>query len=127
MYGEFNKNKQCDGIHFFSFAESWIEKSNSEGKKNYSTFLNSLARYIGVRKLCTSTIDYHFLSGYSYSLRDKPRAQSLYLGAFRHIYKQMYLEYDMECRNPFDKFKTPKQKVNYPQTEDFGVSLSQVV
>ena len=33
MYGEINKNKQCDGIHFFSFAESWIEKSNIKVRK----------------------------------------------------------------------------------------------
>ena len=53
---------------------------------------------------------------YKRQLKDRPRAQSLYLGELRHIYKQACLEYNTETEivlSPmlFDRFKVPKQKM----------------
>ena len=101
-------------IDFFTFADKWIESSGIKGKKNYITAINSLENYNGSRVLPFSHITYSFLSGYSDSLKDRPRAQSLYLGSIRHIYRQAELEYNTDTKivlSPmlFQRFKVPKQ------------------
>lgn len=103
-------------INFFDFAEEWLEKSDIKAKKNYHSMLNSLAKYVGTRYLPLSGVTYPFLSDYLYSLRDKPRAQSLYLGELRHLYKQAALRYNTDNDiklSPylFDRFKVPKQRM----------------
>lgn len=103
-------------MNFFAFAEDYLSKAEIKGKKNYFTMLNSLQRYnMGLRTLPFASVTFPFLQGYSLSLKDKPRAQSLYLGAMRHIYKQaclMFNDDDNTYLSPvlFDRFKVPKQK-----------------
>ena len=103
-------------MNFFAFADDYLSKTEIKGKKNYVTMLNSLQRYnMGLRMLPFASVTFSFLQGYSLSLKDKPRAQSLYLGAFRHIYKQaclMYNDDDNTYLSPtlFDRFKVPRQK-----------------
>ena len=103
-------------MNFFSFADDYLSKTEIKGKKNYVTMLNSLQRYnMGLRTLPFASVTFSFLQGYSLSLKDKPRAQSLYLGALRHIYKQaclMYNDDDNTHLSPtlFDRFKVPRQK-----------------
>ena len=103
-------------MNFFSFADDYLSKTEIKGKKNYVTMLNSLQRYnMGLRMLPFASVTFSFLQGYSLSLKDKPRAQSLYLGALRHIYKQaclMYNDDDNTYLSPtlFDRFKVPRQK-----------------
>ena len=104
-------------MNFFKFAEEYLEKSEIKGKKNYYSMLNSLQRYnMGMRVLPFGSITFSFLNGYSLSLKDKPRAQSLYLGEIRHLWKQaclMYNDDDNIILSPtlFDRFKVPKQKM----------------
>ena len=105
-----------DEIEFFAFAERWLNRSDIKGKKNYVTMLNSLENHIGMRFLPFSNLTYSFLCDYSDSLKDRPRAQSLYLGAIRHIYKQAQLEYNTDTKmvlSPmlFERFKVPKQQL----------------
>ena len=103
-------------VNFFAFADDYLSKTEIKGKKNYVTMLNSLQRYnMGLRVLPFASVTFSFLQGYSLSLKDKPRAQSLYLGALRHIYKQaclMYNDDDNTYLSPtlFDRFKVPRQK-----------------
>ena len=103
-------------MNFFTFADDYLSKTEIKGKKNYVTMLNSLQRYnMGLRTLPFASVTFSFLQGYSLSLKDKPRAQSLYLGAFRHIYKQaclMYNDDENTYLSPtlFDRFKVPRQK-----------------
>ena len=109
--------KDIKNMNFFEYADSYIERSSLKGKKNYRTMLNSLQRYNnGIRVLPFYYITFSFLQGYSLSLKGKQRAQSLYLGAIRHIYKQACLEYNTETETVlspmlFDRFKVPKQKM----------------
>ena len=103
-------------MNFFAFADDYLSKTEIKGKKNYVTMLNSLQRYnMGLRTLPFASVTFSFLQGYGLSLRDKPRAQSLYLGAMRHIYKQACLMYNTDDKtilSPtlFDRFKVPKQR-----------------
>lgn len=99
---------------FFTFSERWLASSTIKGNKNYYTMLNNLSRFLGKRYLPLKNINYNLLNNYMLSLRDRPRAQSLYLGAIRHIYKMACLEYNDDNNNilstsVFDRFKVPKQ------------------
>ena len=104
-------------MNFFNYADKWLANTDIKGKKNYVCMLNDLARYNhGVRVLPFAAIDYAFLHGYMMSLKDRPRAQSLYLGELRHLYKQAALEYNTDEYMPlspmlFERFKVPKQKM----------------
>ena len=119
IYSFLTKKSESDVkmMNFFDYADKWLAHSDIKGKKNYVCMLNDLARYNnGSRTLPFAYIDFSFLSGYSMSLKDRPRAQSLYLGELRHIYKQACLEYNTETEivlSPmlFDRFKVPKQKM----------------
>lgn len=101
--------------NFFAWADEWLERQTIKGKKNYATFLNSLARYNGTRHLPFCAITVKFLRGYSDYLGDKARARTLYLGAFRHIYRQAALENNSDDKivlSPylFERFKVPRQR-----------------
>ena len=119
IYSFLTKKSESDVkmMNFFDYADKWLAHTDIKGKKNYVCMLNDLARYNnGSRTLPFAYIDFSFLSGYSMSLKDRPRAQSLYLGELRHIYKQACLEYNTETEivlSPmlFDRFKVPKQKM----------------
>lgn len=112
-------NKTND-VDFFTFAEKWIEKATIKGVKNYKSFLNSLETFVGMRKLPVSNITVSFLQNYSESLREKPRAQSLYMGEFRHLYRELRLHYEVE-NNPFEKFKIPKQILKGKRALDISI------
>ncbi len=103
-----------EDIDFFAFADDWIEHSAIKGKKNYACFLNALASYIGRRRLPFSRITFNVLEGFERYLRDKPRAQSLYLGQMRHLYREAMrrynTDYDAAIKNdPFLRYRVPKQ------------------
>lgn len=112
-----SKQGSARDIDFFEFADDYLSNIEIKGKRNYMTMLNSLQRYnMGMRRLSFSDITFSFIQGYSMSLNKKPRAQSLYLGAIRHIYRQACLVYNTDDKitiSPtlFDRFKVPKQKV----------------
>lgn len=116
VYDYLMAKDKAEDIEFFTFADSWLNRSDIKGKKNYITTLNSLERHVGMRFLPFSRLTYSFLCDYLDSLKDRPRAQSLYLGAIRHIYKQAQLEYNTDTKmvlSPmlFERFKVPKQQM----------------
>ena len=78
--------------------------------------LNSLESFHGSRHLPFSEIHGKLLTEYMRFLKDKPRAQSLYLGAIRHIHNKARLFYNTDERTviptmTFELFKVPKQQM----------------
>ena len=112
-----NKYKSSDTVlDFFVYAEKWIKESSIKGKKNYNSALNALESYLGNRHLPFSDITVSLLKNFETFLADKPRAQSLYLGAFRHLYLEAMKEYNTEdetviTKNPFLRYNVPKQDI----------------
>ena len=101
-------------IDFFTFTDEWLEHSSIKGAKNYATMLNTLEAYLGKRRLAFSTITYNTLKGFEEYLRDKPRAQSLYLGQMRHLYREAMRRYNTDYEqviknDPFLRYKVPRQ------------------
>lgn len=105
-----------DDIEFFSFAEHWISHAGIKGAKNYVTMLNTLECYLGRRTLLFSEITYSKLKGFEESLRDRPRAQSLYLGQIRHLYREAMRQYNTDytqviTNDPFLRYRVPRQQM----------------
>lgn len=102
-------------LDFFVFAEEWLARSSIKGKKNYVTMLNSLEKYLAIRKLPFKSITYRVLEGYELYLKDKPRAKSMYLGFVRHLYREAMRRYNTDFdvvinNDPFLRYRVPKQQ-----------------
>ncbi len=102
------------GKDFFGFADGWLERSTIKGKKNYVCMLKSLEGYLGRRRLPFTAITFDTLRGFEDYLRGKPRAQTLYLGLMRHLYREAMREYNTDyelvIRNdPFLRYRVPRQ------------------
>lgn len=103
-------------LDFLTFAEEWMQKSTIRGKKNYKCFLNALEGFVGTRSLPFKEITYSFLDGFAQHLKDKPRAQSLYMGQMRHLYREAMRKYNTDYdaiiqNDPFLRFRVPKQQI----------------
>jgi integrase len=103
-------------LDFFAFADDWISKTDVKGKKNYVTMLNSLESYLGKRRLPFKMITYKLLEDYEQHLREKPRAQSLYLGLMRHLFREAMRRYNTDyetviANDPFQRYRVPKQQM----------------
>lgn len=103
-----------DDLDFFEFADDWLKHCNLKGKKNYETMLKSLERFMCIRKLPFSRITYSLLEGYEDFLRRTPRARTLYLGEFRHLYREAMRRYNTDldqpiANDPFMRYRVPKQ------------------
>lgn len=85
-----------NNLDFFNFAENWITSAKIKGIKNYCSMLNSLKSYIGKRELPFDCINYRFLKDYEDYLSNKPRAQSLYLGQIRHLFREAMKTYNTD-------------------------------
>ena len=101
-------------VDFFAFAKNWLAHTNIKGKKNYQCMLNTFSSFLGKESLLFSDITYGLLKKFESHLHQKPRAQSLYLGELRHLFREAMLEYNTEENtaiksNPFIRYKVPKQ------------------
>lgn len=122
-------NKKSLSLDFFEFADKWLSKATCKGIRNYRTAISSFKSFVGYDTLSFASVDFSLLNRYKLFLADHPRAQSLYLGAIRHIFKEAMLEYNTEYEklipySPFDTFKIPKHT---PQTKDRVVSEANLV
>ena len=105
-----------DEVEFFAFADDWLKHTDIKGKKNYVTMLNTLENHLGHRRLPFTSITYNTLKGFEEYLKNKPRAQSLYLGQMRHLYREAMrrynTDYDQVIKNdPFLRYKVPRQVI----------------
>ena len=106
--------KKEEEADFFAFAKNWLAHTNIKGKKNYQCMLNTFSSFLGKESLLFSDITYTLLKEFESHLHQKPRAQSLYLGELRHLFREAMLEYNTEentaikC-DPFIRYKVPKQ------------------
>ena len=106
--------KKEEEVDFFAFAKNWLAHTNIKGKKNYQCMLNTFSSFLGKESLSFSDITYTLLKEFENHLHQKPRAQSLYLGELRHLFREAMLEYNTEENtaiksDPFIRYKVPKQ------------------
>lgn len=102
-------DRECP--YLFDFAREWISRQPKRKAANYNCAVNSFRTFLGGNDIRFDAISYKTLSDFSYSLRNKPRAQCMYLGLIRHLFNEAALVYDFAFPSPFVKFKVPRQKV----------------
>ena len=107
-------SKKEENVDFFAFAKNWLAHTSIKGKKNYQCMLNTFSSFLGKESLCFSDLTYTLLKAFENHLAKKPRAQSLYLGEIRHLFREAMIEYNTEEKtviksDPFIRFKVPKQ------------------
>ena len=108
------KKQEKKELEFFAYAEDWVSRAKIKGAKNYLTMLNTLEKFLECRKLFFQEITVTFLKDFEAFLDDRPRAQSLYIGQMRHIFREAMLEYNTDDEiviknDPFVRYKAPKQ------------------
>ena len=93
---------------FFTYAEHWLERAEMKGKKNYLTAIRNF-RTFTKGDIPFSAFSHLLICDYLYTLRDRPRAQTLYLSAIKHIYREAEKDYGV---TPFSSFRIdqPRQK-----------------
>ena len=107
-------SKKEEETDFFAFAKNWLAHTSIKGKKNYQCMLNTFSSFLGKENLLFSDFTYTLLKEFENHLSKKPRAQSLYLGELRHLFREAMLEFNTEEKtiiksDPFIRYKVPKQ------------------
>ena len=107
-------SRDGETLDFFEFTEKWMSETSTKSKEIYVCMLKSLSLFVGCRRLPFREITYRFLSGYEAFLRGKPRAQSLYIGLMRHMYRIALREYGNivygdVAGDPFLRYRVPRQ------------------
>ena len=96
---------------FFIFCDDWLSTCTLKGKKNYVTAVNSFRSFIGKDILTFAEITPSLLKRYQNSLKNRERAQSMYMAALRKLWNEAERIYDDEIpRSPFRKIDIVKQK-----------------
>ena len=107
-------SRDGETLDFFEFTEKWMSETSTKSKPTYLCMLKSLSLFVGCKRLPFREITYRFLSGYEAFLRGKPRAQSLYIGLMRHMYRIALREYGNivygdVAGDPFLRYRVPRQ------------------
>ena len=107
-------SRDGETLDFFEFTEKWMSETSTKSKEIYVCMLKSLSLFVGCKRLPFREITYRFLSGYEAFLRGKPRAQSLYIGLMRHMYRIALREYGNivygdVAGDPFLRYRVPRQ------------------
>lgn len=102
------------GLDFFRFADEWLAHTQIKSKTNYVCMLRDLEKRLGRRVLSFRDISYNMLEDYEVSLRNRPRARTMYLGAIRHLYREAMRRYNTDYdtlikTDPFLRFRVPRQ------------------
>jgi integrase len=103
----YEQMRKTDIPMFFDYADQWLERAEMKGKKNYKTALRNFKAFVG--DIPFSMFSHSLLNDYLYSLRDKPRAQSLYLNAIKRIYTEAEKDYEIRSFNAF-RLDIPRQQ-----------------
>ena len=108
------KKQEVRVLDFFTFTEDWLSRSTIKGAKNYKCMLNTLEKFNGSRKLPFQEISVRYLKDFENYLANRPRAQSLYMGQIRHLFREATIEYNTDEEtiiktDPFRRYKAPKQ------------------
>ena len=93
---------------FFKYAEKWLDRASMKGKKNYVTAIKNFRSFTKT-DIPFSMFSHLLIGDYIYFLRDKPRAQSLYVSAIKKIYTDAEKDYNL---TPFSHFRVdiPRQR-----------------
>lgn len=112
------QKKDKKGISFTDFARKWMAKHTEiRGMKNYKTSLNAFCAFIGRDNVLCEEITVKTMKAFEETLKDRPRAQSLYPNCIKTIFnaaKEYYNDEDndiIRIRHSLNRYKPVEQNV----------------
>lgn len=112
------QKKDKKGISFTDFSKSWInEHTEIKGMKNYKTSLNAFCAFMGRENILCDEVTVKTMKAFEESLKDRPRAQSLYTNSIKTIFnaaRDYYNDEDndiIHIRHSLNKYKPAEQNV----------------
>lgn len=105
------------GVSFTDFAHQWIARSEIKGIKNYKTAVNALCLFMGRDNILCEEITTKTMKAFESTLKDRPRAQSLYPNSIKTIFnaaREYYNDEDndiIHIRHSLDKYKPVEQNI----------------
>lgn len=105
------------GVSFTDFAHQWIAKSEIKGIKNYKTAVNALCSFMGRDNILCEEITIKTMKAFENTLKDRPRAQSLYPNSIKTIFnaaREYYNDEDndiIHIKHSLDKYKPVEQNI----------------
>ena len=105
------------GVSFTDFAHQWIVKSEIKGIKNYKTAVNALCLFMGRDNILCEEITTKTMKAFENTLKDRPRAQSLYPNSIKTIFnaaREYYNDEDndiIRIKHSLDKYKPVEQNI----------------
>ena len=111
------QKKENKGISFTRFAAKWIEESTIKGIKNYKTALNALCSFVGRDNILCEEINVKTMRAFENTLKDRPRAQSLYPNCIKTMFnaaREYYNDEDnniIRIKHSLDKYKPVDQNI----------------
>lgn len=105
------------GVSFTDFAHQWIARSEIKGIKNYKTAVNALCLFMGRDNILCEEITTKTMKAFESTLKDRPRAQSLYPNSIKTMFnaaREYYNDEDndiIHIRHSLDKYKPVEQNI----------------
>ena len=105
------------GVSFTDFAHQWIVKSEIKGIKNYKTAVNALCLFMGRDNILCEEITTKTMKAFENTLKDRPRAQSLYPNSIKTMFnaaREYYNDEDndiIHIKHSLDKYKPVEQNI----------------
>lgn len=100
--------RHTDTPTFAEYADKWLQRADMKGLKNYRTAVRNFKSFVG-GDIPFQSFTHLLLKDYMYTLRNKPRALTLYTNAVKKIYTDAEKDYGLK---PFSSFLAdiPRQK-----------------
>lgn len=112
------QKKDKKGISFTDFARKWMAKHTEiKGMKNYKTSLNAFCAFMGRDNILCEEVTVKTMKAFEETLKDRPRAQSLYPNCIKTIFnaaREYYNDEDndiIRIRHSLNKYKPVEQNV----------------
>lgn len=105
------------GVSFTDFAHQWIARSEIKGIKNYKTAVNALCLFMGRDNILCEEITTKTMKAFENTLKDRPRAQSLYPNSIKTMFNAAREYYNDEendiihIKHSLDKYKPVEQNI----------------
>ena len=116
------------GISFTDFYHYWMEKHPEiKGMKNYKTSINAFCAFMGRDNILCDEITAKTMKAFEESLKDRPRAQSLYPNSIKTVFnaaREYYNDEDngiMRIKHSLDRYKPVEQNVAAKRALDIEV------
>lgn len=115
---QLKRKESGEDVSFTDFVNLWLKKNaDKKGLRNYKTSVNSFKRFIGHENISCKELNVKTLKSFETSLKDRPRAQSLYVNSLKTLFaaaKEYYNDEDNDIiivKHSLERYKAVSQNI----------------